>query len=346
MPRKLITAIAISLLWISAQQLEAPVAHAQSALPDPVQYVVIPETPGPNEQVSIEVSGVGAFLGNATITWKKDGIVVPGANSETFNFTTGGIGTPTVIHLNINSPTQGVIAHDFVFNPSVVNMVWEADTSTPPQYRGKALYSAGSDLRVVALPTILIGKNLAPVSKLSFQWSLNSTPDTAASGIGKNVFSFSGDQLQTEEDVAVDVYSGGTKVGEGRITIPASTPEVIMYPMDPLRGVLLGTAFVNGSVLPQTETTIKAVPYFFSNISFARKSIVYDWSLGGQETTGPDSAQGLLTLRQTGTGSGSADLAVSVQNSENAKLVQAASTGITLLFGQQTGSSLLNLFGL
>ncbi|MBY0472959.1 hypothetical protein K2Q00_01565 [Patescibacteria group bacterium] len=320
--------------------------HAQTSLPDPVQYTVIPETPGPNQQVSIEVSGVGTFLGNATITWQVNGKTVPGATGRTFTFTTGGIGTPSTIHLTINSATQGLISHDFVFNPSVINLVWEADTSTPLLYKGKALYSAGSGLRVVAFPTVMIGKALAPASKLSFQWSRNDTPDPSSSGLGKNIFSFSGDQLNTEENVAVDVYSSGTKVGQGRITIPASKPAVIMYSVDPLRGTLLGTAFQTGFALPQTETTLKAEPYFFSNTSFARGQIKYNWSLGGQETTGPDAAKGLLTLRQTGSGSGSANISVDVQNNESDKLVQAASINLNLLFGPQTGSSILNLFGL
>lgn len=320
--------------------------HAQTSLPDPVQYTVIPEAPGPNEQVSIEVSGVGTFLGNATITWQKDGKTVEGASGRTFTFTTGGIGSPTTIRLNINSATQGVISHSFVFNPSVINLVWEADTYTPLLYKGKSLYTAGSSLRIVVFPTVMLGKTLVPTNKLSFQWSRNEQPDPASSGLGKNVFSFYGDQLQNEERVSVDVYSGGTKVGQGRMTIPASKPEVIMYSVDPLRGALLGTAFQSGFALPQTETTLKAEPYFFSNISFARGQITYDWSLGGQQTTGPDAAKGLLTLRQTGSGSGSANISVTAQNNENDKLVQTASIDLNLLFGPQTGSSILNLFGL
>ncbi|OGC88735.1 hypothetical protein A2419_03160 [Candidatus Adlerbacteria bacterium RIFOXYC1_FULL_48_26] len=321
-------------------------AHAQTSLPDPVQYVVIPETPGPNQQVTIEVSGVGTFLGNAAITWQMDGKTVGGATGRTFTFTTGGIGSPTNIRLTINSATQGIISHNFAFNPSVINLVWEADTYTPLLYKGKALYSAGSSLRVVAFPTVLIGKTLIASNKLSFQWSRNDTPDPSSSGLGKNVFSFYGDQLNTEENVVVDVYSGGVKVGQGRITIPASKPTVIMYSVDPLRGTLLGTAFQTGFALPQTETTLKAEPYFFSNISFTRGQIKYNWSLGGEETTGPDAAKGLLTLRQTGTGSGSANISVDVQNNENDKLIQAASANLNLLFGPQTGSSILNLFGL
>lgn len=326
--------------------LSVSFTHAQTSLPDPVQYTVIPETPGPNQQVNIEVSGVGTFLGNATITWQMDGKTVSGANGRTFTFTTGGIGSPTTIRLTINSATHGVISHDFTFNPSVINLVWEADTYTPLLYKGKALYSAGSSLRVVAFPTVMIGRTLIPTNKLSYQWSRNDTPDTSSSGLGKNVFLFSGDQLNNEENVVVDVYSAGVKVGQGRITIPASKPTVIMYSVDPLRGTLLGNAFQNGFALPQTETTLKTEPYFFSNISFARGQIKYSWSLGGEETTGPDAAKGLLTLRQTGSGSGSANISVDVQNNENDKLVQAASINLNLLFGPQTGSSILNLFGL
>lgn len=322
-------------------------AYAQSVVPDPIQYVVSPEEPGPNQQVTIEVNGVGQFLGNSTITWKQDGSVVSSAaNQENFSFTTGGIGSPTIIDISINSPTQGNITHEFIFNPSVINLVWEADTYTPLLYKGKSLYSGGSNLKVVAYPTVMLSRALVPASKLSFQWKRNDTPVTASSGLGKNVFSFQGDQLQTEEDISVTVYSGTVPVGESDIVIPVSSPQVLLYAQDPLRGELLDAAFQGSVPLGQTETTLKAEPYFFSNASVKNSRIQYTWNLNNEETTGPQSAQGLLTLRQTGSGSGSADLSVSIQNTDSSKYAQAANANLTLVFGDQGGSALSKFFGL
>jgi hypothetical protein len=323
------------------------VVHAQSVAPDPVQYVVTPENPGPNQQVTIEVNGVGQFLGDATITWQQNGSVAGDAqNKMTFSFTTGGVGAVTRISLRINSPTKGLITHEFVFNPSVINLVWEADTYTPTLYKGKALYSGGSPLRVVAFPTVLIGGSLVPSSKLSFQWYRNDTLDPSVSGLGKNVFTFVGDQLQKEEDVSVVVYSGNTQVGKGEVTIPASNPMVIFYAQDPLRGELLEQGFQGRVTMAQTETTFKAEPYFFANNSIRNGRLQYQWTLNDLDTTGPDADKGLMTLRQTGSGTGAADLGVSVQNSDSSRLVQTASATLNLVFGQQSGSAFANFFGL
>lgn len=318
-----------------------------SAVPPPVQYIVSPETPGPNETVYIEVNGVGQFLGDSQITWQENGKTVDSAaNKESFSFTTGGIGTQTRIDVTIDSPTQGVIAKEFVFNPSVVNLVWEADTYTPAGYQGKALYTAGSNLKVVAFPTIIIGGSLVSTSQLSFQWRDNDTPATASSGLGKNVFSFQGNQLQTSEDVVVDVYLGSTKIARGEVNIPASIPQVIFYAVDPLRGELLGQGFQDSVSLSQTEVTLKAEPYFFANTSVRRGALTYGWTLNNQETTGPNAARGELTLRQTGSGAGTASLTVSVQNTDADQYSQSARAGLQLLFGQQAGSALSNFFGL
>ncbi|MEI6864007.1 MAG: hypothetical protein WCK46_01365 [Candidatus Adlerbacteria bacterium] len=342
MQRKLHVTIFLALFFIGV-----PCVHAQSAVPDPLQFIVSPENPGPNQLVNIEVNGVGQFLGNSDMVWQQNGKAVAAfAGKKSFSFTTGGVGFITQIHLIINSPALGVMTHDFVFNPSVVNLVWEADTYTPLLYKGKALYSGGSNLHVTAFPTVMVGGKLAETNKLSFQWRRGDDLVTDASGLGRNSFAFQGDQLQTEEDISVKVYSGTTAVGEGDIVVPASAPQVLMYNKDPLRGELLDEGMQNSVSLQQKEITLQAEPYFFSNTSVQRKALVYTWQLSGQETTGPNAAQGILTLRQTGSGGGQADLSVSVQNTDTSKFVQSADASLQLLFGQQTGSALSSFFGL
>lgn len=324
------------------------VAYAQSSVvPDPVQYTVSPENPGPNQVVNILVEGVGQFLGNSKITWQQNGQTVTSATNKTsFSFTTGGIGTATRIRISIDSPIQGLITKEFVFNPSVVNLVWEADTYTPFLYKGKALYTAGSNLKVVAFPTVMVGGALVTPNKLSFQWRRDDTLVADASGLGKNVFSFQGDQLQPQENVSVTVYSGTTPVARGEISIPASEPKVILYVQDPLRGQLYDQGLVGDTILSQTETTFKAEPYFFSAPSVARGALQYSWVVNNEDTTGPDSAKGLLTLRQTGKGQGVAQLAVSVQNTDTTRFAQTADVLLRLMFGAQNGSVFSSFFGL
>lgn len=333
--------LALCLLCLAAN------ARAQfSAVPDPIQYTVAPEAPGPNQLVYIEAEGVGPFLGNATITWQVNGTTVSsGAGQTTFSFTTGGVGSATRVHVIINS-SQGTYTHDFVFAPSVVDLVWEADTSAPLFYAGKTLYSAGSSLKVVAFPTVVSGRSVVPTNALSYQWSRggNLVPD--ASGLGKSVFVFNGDEIQSAESVSVDVYLNGAKVGHSDITIPATDPKVIIYDYDPLRGELLDRALPNAFSLNAAEMTLEAEPYFFSNSSVRRGTLAYAWTLNDTSVTGPDASRGLLTLRQSGSGAGTATVGVSLQNTESDTFTQAAQAALTIVFGQQGSTPLSSFFGL
>lgn len=321
----------------------APLAYAQTT-PAPIQYVVSPETPGPNTQVTISASGIGSFLGSATITWSVDGKVVSsGIGARNLTFTTGSLGTQTHVHVDINSSTDGTFSNDWVFSPSSVNMLWEADTSVPPLYRGKALYSGGSTLRVVAFPSIVVkGKGL-PSNSLSFQWTVNDSPAPQQSGLGQNSLVFAGDELQQQEDVAVTVYYGASKVGFGEVIIPATAPQILVYDKDPLRGLLLDTALPSALSLSAKEFTIQAVPYFFANSSLLSGAAAYAWTLNNEDTTGPNAAKGQLTLRQTGSGTGAAVVGITIQNSDSDKLVQAAQTALQIVFGQSGGPSLFGL---
>jgi hypothetical protein len=318
----------------------APFAYAQlNAVPAPVQYIVSPQTPGPNTQVTIEAQGVGNFLGNSTITWSINGkVVLQGVGARDLTFTTGALGTQTRVHVAINSNTEGTLSNDWVFTPSSVIMLWEADTSVPPLYRGKALYSGGSNLKVVAFPSVAVNGKSISSNNLSFQWTVNDAPVPQMSGLGQNSLSFTGDQLQSQENVEVAVSYGANQVGYGQVVIPATTPQVLMYQYDPLRGLLLDSTLPSALNMTAKELTVVAVPYYFANQSLANGSATYAWTLNGDDTTGPNATKGMLTLRQTGTGAGAAVVGVSVQNTDTSMLVQAAQAVLQVIFGQ-SGSS-------
>ncbi len=324
--------------------LTGSTVHAQSAVPPPIQYVVSPQTPGPNTQVTIDVQGVGSFVGDAAITWSKDGkVVTSGVGQHTFSFTTGALGTQTRIRVSVVSATQGTLTQDWVFIPSAINLVWEADTTTPPFYKGKALYSGGSQVKVVAYPNIIVnGKNFA-ASSLSFQWTLDGDPLPGQSGLGKNTLTFTGSQLQPEEDVSVDVYYGASKVGHSDVVVPVTTPKLLLYDKDPLRGLLFDVALPSAISLSTNEFSVQAAPYYFANSSLRSGSLSYSWTLNGNDTSGPSAASGLLTLRQTGNGTGSAVIGVSLQNNDEDKLVQAANTAVQIIFGNKKGTGLFGL---
>ena len=320
-------------------------AQAQS-LPAPIQYVVYPEVPGPNQTVNIEAQGVGSFLGEADIAWTQDGKVVQsGVGVRKYTFTTGALGQKTTIGISIDS-SQGSFSKTFSFTPSLVNLVWEADTTVPPFYLGKALYSAGSSYKVVAFPTVYSGNARINPSALSYQWSHagDSVPDQ--SGLGRYVFAGQGDQLQASEDVSVDVYYGASKVGTAAVFIPASAPQIVLYERDALRGTNYDAAMPQTISLKANEITLQAEPYYFSVAAKNAGTLSYAWTLNGEDMSGPDTARGILTLRQSGSGAGSAAVGVTMQNTNPDQFVQTAAAALQIVFGASAGNSILNLFGL
>jgi hypothetical protein len=318
-------------------------AHAQVV--PPIQYVVSPESPGARQTVTIEAQGVGSFLGSADITWTQDGAVTKeGIGERSYTFTTKGLGERTVIGVSINS-SQGLFSRTFTFNPSRINLVWEADTTVPLLYKGKALYSGGSHYKVVALPTVYSGSSRVAASALSYQWSYRGDPIPEASGLGRNTLSRTGDQLQSSEDIGLEVYYGGSKVGQTGLVIPATDPFIVLYQRDPLRGELLDAALPAGIALAAKEITLQAEPFYFSKATKKAGLIPFAWTINDEETSGPDSARGIITLRQAGSGTGSATLGVSMQNNNPDQFVQAAQTLLRIEFGAQQGS-IIDFFGL
>jgi hypothetical protein len=328
-------------ICIALAALAPAVALAQFT-PDPVQYIVTPEVPGPGQTVNIEVQGVGNFLGDAAITWSKDGKVVQsGAGLRTYSFAVGVLGSVTKIHIDIKSANNGSFSKDLIFRPSSVNLVWEANTTAPPLYMGKPLYSAGSPLKVVAFPNVIINGARASEASLSYQWSRADQALPAQSGLARNVLSLDGDQLQASEDISVDVYFGQSLVARGAISVPASQPQLVLYERDALRGLLTDAALPQSLALNAKELTVAAQPYYFAAPALAGGSLQYSWTLNGNDIVGPDSARGILTLRQTGSGQGQAELDSSLQNNASSQLVQSAQAALTILFGQAS-----SLFGL
>jgi hypothetical protein len=344
MVRWLLILAALSSFFLFAAEASA---QSLTAGVNPVQYIVTPEAPRPGDTVLIEVQGIGTFLGDATITWQQDGKTVKsGTGESSFSFIAGALGSKTSIKVTINSATQGTITKTFTFSPSSVNMLWEANTSVPWWFKGKPLYTAGSTLTITALPQIVSGGKTLSANALSFQWKINDTPVPQSSGVGKNRIIFAGSQLLPGETATVDVYYAGALVGRGSITVPASKPQVMLYVRDPLRGTLSDQALQNSISLTSTEFTLEAVPFYFANESISRGTAPFVWTLNGDETTGPQTAQGLLTLRQSGSGAGRAQVEVDMQNTDSDKYVQSAQNALTILFGGASNSAFSSFFGL
>lgn len=311
--------------------------HAQQVRgQDPLVIVVSPEAPAPAETTTITLSSTPVDLSRSMFVWKVNGnIKNTGAGKREFTFTMGPSTSSTVISVAITTPNGEVISRVFTFRPGSVTLLWEANTYTPPFYKGRALYTPGADVRIVAVPDIRDPNgSLVPTSQLTYKWSVDEEPFADRSGLGRNTFYLAGAQLQPDQIVTVDVLrENGLKAAHAELVIPKNSPVIRFYKSDPLRGILYKNAMLGSVKLTNTETTIQAEPYFISGSTRESTYVLYTWTLNNEGIEPQSADKSAVTLRQTTGQSGHGVLSLEVQNADLRRLLQHATEELKVFFG-------------
>jgi hypothetical protein len=227
--------------------------------------------------------------------------------------------------LNINITTQNgeSITKSLAWTPVGLTILWQADTYTPPFYRGKALLSAQAAVKVIAIPDNSSSKNALSAGNLAYVWKQDGVNVTSASGYAKNSFTFPAPIPSKVTSVKVLASSmDGSASTEKQINLSLSDPFILFYENSPLLGVWYNQPIGSTYSLSKKEFTVSAVPYFFSNTHTDSPVVNYNWTINGSpvNNAGPS-----ITLRN------SAGLA-------GDSLVTLAADGITKVFQSATQS--------
>ncbi len=344
MTRALILIFAFAVIGFTSQ---SGVVSAQAVRgSDQLNISISPEAPAPGTRTTISITSLSIDLSTADISWSTNGAQPSsGPGLRSYTFTMGPSGEGTVVSLSV-TPRQGTgFTRSFTFRPGTVTLIWEADTYTPPFYRGKALYAPGADLKVMAVPSVYDNSgSLIPKNELTFKWSIDEEADASVSGRGRDVLYLSGKQLNEQEIVSVEVLrSDKLKVASSETIIPATQPLVRFYKRDPLRGVLYDRSIFGTTRLTDTETTLQVEPFFISGGSREPYRLIYTWTLNDQEVDPQGADRSAITLRQTNGQTGFAKLVVTFQNSDLKKLLQQASATLGVEFGGGGDSSVFGI---
>lgn len=159
-----------------------------------------------------------------------------------------------------------------------VEMVWEAHSYIPPFYKGKALYSVGGEVTVLAVPPEYLGNP----STLTYTWKKGASVDGAASGVGRRSYTFSGSEFGDSPNVVVEV-SNGKQSAYGFVRLQQTDPVIRFYENKPLEGVVLEQVLPRSFSTKNKEVTIEAYPYFFSAQRRTDGLLSYTWSANGQK---------------------------------------------------------------
>ncbi len=278
----------------------AGAARAQTDLSvsNDIQIEFTPRYPGPHQTVEARAISFSFDTSKAPFTWYINGKKVgSGLGKTAVSFETGAVGQKTTVRVTAEPAGGRTFDKTVTVYASDLDLLWSADTYTPPGYRGKALPVNGSTVRVVALPNIVIdGKRIA-ASALTYTWEMDNRPLRESSGVGRDTFSVGlNSSPGVEHTVKVRVEDALARAQQEQfLRISAQKPRLTFYELDPLRGPRYQNSIMGTYNLRSGgETRFLAVPYFFSNRNFAL--LRYIWRVG-TETLAAGATPEILSFR-------------------------------------------------
>ena len=300
--------------------------------PSAISVNIAPANPAPYENVTITLSSFAANLDSVNIVWLVDGkTALSGIGKKSFSITAKAVNTETNIEARIFLP-DGEIDKRITIKPSVMVLLWQAnDSYVPPFYKGKALPTADSEIKVVAMPEITVNDVLVNPKNMTYSWKQDYKNMQNASGYGKNFFTYINDYLENSSQVGVTASTLDQKYqSEASINIATNNPpEIVFYKKDVKMGMVWEQALSNGHLI-QGEEIIVAEPYFISPKDWRRPELVYYWSLDGRSVNVLNYLKNFMPLKAEAGTSGISKLKLEIENTD--KIFQTAQKEINIQF--------------
>lgn len=310
-----------------------------SSLPKLLTMKLSNRIPSPNEEVTISLENYSIDLYTSQISWyKNDSLVERGFGKKDFTFNVGGLGTSDTITAVVLTKNGEQISTSKTFSPAEVDVVWEGDVYTPPFYKGKALVSHRSVVKIVAIPNF-IDSNKSKISddKLMYVWKKNGNIINGSQGFGKNVLYYDMEKNFRDSVLTVEVSNSDDSIkAKSSVSIKEVKPKIVFYENDPLLGVVFEKALNKKIDLLKEEITIIAQPFFFSKDDIKNEKIEYKWKLNNK--TLDDVIGDFITLKK-GEDKGTANLSLKIQDKN--RVMQSATNVLNINFDDER-SSLFN----
>jgi hypothetical protein len=159
-------------------------------------------------------------------------------------------------------------------------MMYEAlDAYVPPFYPGKKIAPTEGVVRIVALPNFTSGGDNMDPSKGVYIWKRNKKALTGAGGYGKNYLTIKNDKLVGEEVFSVRASDVNNSVsGEKSFTLTPGQPQIHFY-QKLWNQPNFAQALDGGFTMKSENTTVMAVPYFFSKGASGWNMLDIAWTI-------------------------------------------------------------------
>ncbi|HBM46148.1 MAG: hypothetical protein UT05_C0003G0079 [Parcubacteria group bacterium GW2011_GWF2_38_76] len=280
-----------------------------------VMFTLEPKNPGPNSQATIKVSSYVIDTTEANISWYLgDKLEMEGIGKDIFSFKTGSIGKPIIIKMiaDINGQRMG---RAISIIPAEVDIVWEANTYVHPSYKGKAMASPKSSIKIIAIPQFKTENGTTiPTNELKYEWKKGTA--IILSGLGKNIFNTDIGSPLAEEEIKLLVSDrNGQITTEKIITIIPEDPEIIFYKENPTEGTEYNNSLTGYVNLEEKEISVRAEPFFFSYPSSAKEAnLMFSWNINEKGVLPNDGTPKIITLRNESGQGLTSSISLSIKN--------------------------------
>ncbi|MEI6553084.1 MAG: hypothetical protein WCO09_00790 [bacterium] len=312
-----------------------PIPAQIKEIKEQLDITVSPEVPKPGEDITINVESYGLDLNSTNIQWMINGKEkLKGAGAKTFKFNVGNSGESRVI-LNISPKDQPQIVRFFIFNPSNVDLLWEAETYTPPFYKGKALLTTEASATMVAIPNFIDGNSRVNDSNVVYKWSIDREVQGDYSGYGKNYFKYTTDVLPIDKEIEVEAYPAGqdTRKGVGTTQLTTLNPFVLFYEDNPVNGVMFNYSLVDQIDLgSRTESKVSVFPYNFSTTD-KNSNLDYSWYINSEKIDVPLTTNSITIKRNANKIANEANITVGVENPTH--MMQSTQSVLDFIFNNK-----------
>lgn len=295
---------------------------AQSASADVsggISLSLTPERPAPGNTVRISAASFSPDLERSDITWyANDKIIAQGPGLKGIDVTAGPLGSETHVVAVAQTADGTSNSGDAFIRPTEIDLLWESDSYIPPFYRGRALPSAGTSLRLQAVPRFKLPSGaLVPEQDIIFTWRRNGSVVQSVSGRGRSSARLQAPVLFGTDIVTVEAASlDGSLQGSASVRVPSVEPVLQLYLDPPLFGVMYNQALGQQTAIADSEMSFAAVPYFAQAQSPNDSRLIYGWKVNGTDIEADPGRPSELTINSDKS-TGLAQIALSLTHSAN-----------------------------
>jgi len=240
---------------------------------------------------------------------------------------------------SLTGGTADAAQQSTVATPSPIDILADSDSYVPPFYLGRALPSAGTSIRLQAIPYFKDPNGTTvPLSDIVFTWKQDDRVIGNVSGLGRSSVVLPAALLYGTTDIEVDAQSAdSTSFGTATIAIPSVESPLILYEDNPLLGITYYHAQASDTTVTDTEMTFAVVPYFAQTQSPNDPTFTYDWTVNGSSISPDPKDPSELTLNARNS-TGVATIGLSLSQSNNIFMSANGTWNMTL------GSTVSNAF--